>query len=143
MDPLIKEWDVVLAAINYYDCYEIARDDIVLYQYVGNKNPLIKQIKGAAGDSFVLKLKNGGDGLVENWQILINDEVLTTASNEPYNLIGKKYEMLALYEKSYNNIIPKDSYLLLAEMPRGGTDSTSFGFVHKNNIIAKVLIKEK
>ncbi len=134
LSPLIENGQTIEALFGYYDCNKLQRDDVVLYSYAGNEAPLIKIIRGVPGDGF--KLKQTKQGV---WHILINDNILKTSSNNPYLISGKSYEMLALYERDYKNKIPKGMYLLLGNISSGGMDSTRFGLIGKNNVLAKVL----
>lgn len=133
LEPLIRNGQEVKVFFNYYKCNEIRRDDIVLYSYAGNNAPLIKIVKGIPGDSF--KLVKAGEN---QWYILINGEVLKNSQRIPYLISGEKYQLLSIYEKNYQGIIPENAYLLLGNSPSGSTDSTSFGLVSQQDILAKV-----
>ncbi|MGE4554826.1 MAG: signal peptidase I [Candidatus Paceibacterota bacterium] len=132
--PYINPDTKIKALFNYYDCHEIKRGDIVLFNYAGNKNPLLKVVKGVPGDKFELREAEGG------WNIVINNKIVKNFEGQPYLISGNRYKMLALYEKDYNGTIPKNAYLLLSNQVGGSIDSTRFGLVDKNGIIAKVEI---
>lgn len=129
--PLLEDGQVVRALFGYYERNEIQRGDIVLYSYAGNEAPLIKIIKGVPGDKFNLQQTEGG------WHILINGKVLTNSENQPYLLNQRAYNMLSLYERDYQGIIPANAYLILGNLVGGGLDSTRFGLVHRDDILAK------
>jgi len=133
--PIITDGSTVDIILDYYEHNDIEREDIVLYNFTGTENPIIKIIKGIPGDKF--ELKESGSG----WNILVNNQVLKNSEALPYTLYGNKYKMLALYEKSYNNKIPEDAYLLLGNIVSGSTDSTRFGLIDKSNIIGKVVFE--
>lgn len=130
--PYIAPGTTIKALFGYYDCHAIKRNDIILFNYKGNKNPLLKVVKGIPGDKFELKEEIGG------WRIVINNKVLINFENEPYLISENRYKMLSLYEKSYQGHIPENAYLLLSNKVSGSIDSTVFGLVDKSNIIAKV-----
>ncbi len=132
LDPLIKGGETIMAFFGYYDCNEIKRNDVVLFKYAGSETPLIKIVKAVPEDSFSLVEKNS-----EMWNILINGKVLENSEGEEYLINRRKYEMLALYERSYDGVIPDDAYLLLSDITSGGTDSTRFGLVSKGGILGK------
>jgi signal peptidase I len=132
LEPLIKDGQEVRALIGYYDCNEIKRDDIVLYFYVGSKEPLIKIVKGIPGDKFAL------EKTMEGWHILINGKVLVNSEGKPYLISERGYKVLSLYEKDYKNTIPEDAYLILGNLPTGSFDSTEFGLVGRKEILGKV-----
>jgi signal peptidase I len=135
LEPLIKDGETIEVLFGYYDCYPIQRNDIVLYSYSGNKNPIIKIIKGIPGDKFSLKKTNNG------WYILINGEILKNSQNQPYIFDERGYKMLSLYEKDYKGIIPEDAYLILGNLSQGSLDSSYFGLVGKKDILGKVRVK--
>ena len=134
LDPLIKSDQTIKALFGYYDCNKIKIGDIVLFDYAGNKNSVIKIVKGISGDKFELRQSNSGYNIIVNGQIVKNSE------NEPYLVSGNAYKMLSLYEKDYKGVIPEDAYLLLGNRISGSVDSTTFGLVDKSGIIAKVEI---
>lgn len=75
----------------------MSRDDVVLFSYAGNKDPLIKIIKAVPGDKFSLFHTAGG------WNISINDQMLKNTNGSLYLLDRERYEMLHLYEKDYED----------------------------------------
>ena len=132
--PYINPGTKIKALFNYYDCHEIKREDLVLFNYAGNPNPLFKVVKGIPGDKFELREVNGG------WNIVINNKVVKNFENKPYLISGNRHKMLALYERDYKGVIPENAYLLLSNQISGSVDSTRFGLVDKSGIIAKVEI---
>jgi len=134
MSPLIKDGQTINALLGYYECNEIKRNDLVLCVYAGNENSLLKIIKAIPGDKFNLQQIDNG------WHILINNEIIKNSMDEPYLISGSAYKMLSLYEKDYKETIPENAYLLLGDQISGTLDSTRFGLVDRNNIIAKVEI---
>ncbi len=135
MYPLISEGDVVKALFGYYECYEIKRGDIILYQYTGNENLLIKSIKGVPGDSFQLQRED------KRWYILVNGEILRNSEEDPYFLHEGSEKMIALYEENHEGVIPKGAYLLFGDNTQSALDSSRFGLVGKGDILAKVEVK--
>ncbi len=132
LSPFINSGDKIKILFKYYNCYEIKREDIVLYNFAGNENPLIKIVKGVPGDKFELRKSDSG------WNILINNQILKNSKSEPYVISRNRYKMLSLYESDYKGVIPKNAYLLLGNLVSGSVDSTRFGLVDKSNIIGKV-----
>ncbi|RKZ32841.1 signal peptidase I [bacterium] len=132
MMPLLQPGQTIQALFGYYEHYPIQRDDVVLVRYAGNKNPLIKIVKGIPGDSLALAYSKSG------WNIIVNGEPLLNSEGKKYNISGKGYKMLSLYVRDYNGVIPKNTYLILGNDPTGSLDATRFGLISKSNIIAKV-----
>jgi signal peptidase I len=133
LSGFIESGTAVQALFGYYSCHDVARNDVVLFYWAGDANPLIKIVKGIPGDTFHLTKANGG------WNMLLNGAVLKTTRGEPYLLGDQGYRMLSLYEHDYHGEIPPDAYLILGNLPSGSTDSTRFGFGGKKDILAKVL----
>jgi len=129
MVPLFRPEDEIEVLWDEEGCLPLEKGDVVLYDYAGNENPVLKKIRGVAGDK--LSLKEAGE---DAWHILINDRVLKNSENISYVLSGKKYKMLSLYEEG----ISEDTFLLLGNKPHGTTDSTRFGLIHRKNILGKV-----
>jgi len=136
--PILEPGQKITHLINYYDCFDIKRDDIIIYPYPGEPDDaIIKLIKGLPGDSFHLRREQ----ITGRWSIIINDEVLINSQGTRYNLAHGEHEMLHLYAQSYaksDGLIPKDTYLILGNLPQGSIDSTRFGLVHKDDILGKV-----
>jgi len=132
--PFIKSGQTVQALFGYYNCHKIKRGDVVLFKYAGDKNLLIKMVKGIPGDKFELRKTEGG------WNIIVNNQIVKNAEGKPYLIFGNAYKMLSLYERDYKGIIPENAYLLLGNKVSGSVDSTTFGLVDKSGIRAKVKI---
>src|SRR3989344_2584304 len=135
MEPFIPGGSDIAILENYYTCNPIQRNDVVAYMYGGNKNPIIKFVKGMPGDSFSLEYI--GD---DSWHIMVGGKPAVNSENVPYTLPLHKTKMLSLYIKDYNGVIPEDAYLLLGDNPAGTQDSTAFGLVGGKDIIGKVLV---
>jgi len=134
LDPLIKPEQTIKTLFGYYNCNKIKRGNIVLFDYAGNKNFIIKIVKGISGDKFELRETESG------WNIIINNRIVKNSEGKPYLIFGNTYKMLSLYEKDYKGVIPEDAYLLLGNRVSGSVDSTTFGLVDKSGIVAKVEI---
>lgn len=131
MYPFLNSEEDVQALFNYYDCNDILRDDVVLYEYSANNNLLIKFIKAIPGDTWNLKKTDIG------YEIVVNDVSLLNSEGNLYLIPESSIKRLKLYIKDYP-IIPADTYLLLGDKIDGSTDSTIFGLVSKKDIVAKV-----
>lgn len=131
MSPFIVPNEEVSALFGYYDCNPIKREDVVLYDYPGNDNFLIKFVKAVPGDQWSLK-EDGG-----RYIITVNGEILVNAEGEQYSLPESSARMIRLYTDDYP-VIPADAYLLLGNRVDGSLDSTHFGLVGKDSIVAKV-----
>ena len=119
---------------NYYDCNEMQRGDIVVFQPDPEMNPVVKIIKGLPGD----KIEMQGDG--NNWNILINGEILKTSTGAAYQVNDNAFKMLSLYIRDYNGVIPPKAHLLLGNAISGSSDSTKYGLIDISDIIGKVAV---
>ena len=133
MYPFIKPDETVQALFGYYNCYDVSRNDVVLYSYSGNKNLLIKSVKGIPGDQWNLREENG------TYEIVVNGVSLLNSEGKPYEIPRSSAKILQLYTKDYP-VIPADTYLLLGDETGGSVDSTRFGLISKSDIMAKVEI---
>lgn len=131
LEPLIESGSQIKVLFGYYNCNEVKRDDLIIYSYAGDENPLIKIVKGLPNDRFGLQKTEGG------WHILINGKILKNSENQPYLLDERGYKMLSLYEKDYKGVIPENAYLILGNSAGGTLDSTHFGLVDKSDILGK------
>ncbi len=134
LSPLIRPGEEVKIFRGYYRDHPVQRGDIVLVNYSGNENPLIKIVKGLPQDSFALQKGDNRAG----WHILINNKILKNSENKDYVNYGKRHKMLSLYIKDFNGVIPENTYLVLGNIPAGTLDSTRFGLIDGKQIIARV-----
>ncbi len=134
LQGIISEGEEARILKGYYGCNPVERGDIVVYNFSAHPDPIIKIIKGIPGDKFSLKENSRG-----GYNILINGEILKTSFGRPYELSQGRQDMLALYEKDYSGIMPKDTFLILGNQPQGTLDSTRFGLISRKGIIGKVL----
>ena len=134
LSGLIEHNSTVTILFGYYNCNKIMRNDIVVFNFSGNKELIIKVINGIPGDKFTL-VKNDSF-----WNIIINGNLLKNSKNIYYQLDERGYRMLSLYEKDYKGIIPDNAYLLLGNLPTGSLDSTRFGLIDKSGILGKVIL---
>ncbi len=132
LQGVVEDGQTVKVFPLYYDCYEIKRGDMIVYSYAGNAEPVIKIIKGIPGDKF--ELRESGSG----WNILINEQALVNSENQPYLLDSRGYNMLSLYERDYNGVIPENAYLIMGNLVGGSVDSTHYGLVSGEDILGKV-----
>ena len=132
MEPFFKDGETIKILIGYYNCHPVLREEVVAYSYQGSKNPIIKRVKGVAGDTFHLKKEADG------WVILINNQPVKNLLGEVYLLEEKDYQMLSLYKRDYQGKIPEDTYLILGDNLNGSLDSRNFGLIAKQDIIGKV-----
>ena len=124
MIPLYHDGDVIRYSQGYYSCYDVKRNDIIIYAFP--QIDIIKRVVWIPWDTW--KYIAGS--------IFINGKLLTNTEWKPYNIFSK---MLELYAHSYSKI-PKDTYLILGNQISGTLDSSRFGLISKRDIIGKVIL---
>lgn len=133
MQPLFKEGAEVKIDFNYYNCKKPQTGEIVIYQYSPDKNPIIKGIKGVAGDTIELK------PTADKWNIIINSQILRNSAGQEYAIDRKGYNLLSLYIKDYGNKIPTNSFLIMGDQAQGTFDSSMLGLVGTQGLLGKVI----
>ncbi len=140
MAGIVANGSTVTVEENYYACHDVARGDIVAYNYPGK--PLIKKVFGVPGDTLALAPATSSvSGLVlTGWSILVNGKALVNSAGYPYVITASGHRMLSIYVNDYRGVIPPDSYLILGDTPWGSEDSTVFGLVGREDLLGKVVI---
>ncbi len=137
LSGIVEDGAVVYAATEYYkNGGQPEKDDIVLYKYSSVVAPLIKIIKGVAGDSWRVEK----DPEKSSYYIFVNDERITNSDENPYKISSSRARTIIAYAKNYP-IIPEDSVLILSNNTSGGKDSTRFGLVSVDDLIGKILLE--
>lgn len=132
LQGIIEDGATVRIQYGYYGCHIPLRDEVVAIRYAGNKNPLIKVIKGVPGDVFALEPMGGGQAL------LINHRPAFTSAGVPYVFSAQKAKVFSLYIRDYQGVIPDNAYLVLGNLPEGTMDSSQFGLIDKASLIGRV-----
>ena len=132
---LINNGSTVKIVFDYYKKNEVARGDVVAYAFAGNKDPIIKIVRGIPGDKFGIV----NDGV--KWRLTINGEIAKNSKGEPYSLDDHARRVLSLYVTDYKGVIPRNTYLILGNLVEGTIDSTRFGLVDRADILGKVVYK--
>lgn len=127
MLPVYQEGDMIRYSSGYYHCYDIKRNDIIIYHHP--RELLIKRVVGVPGDSWKYL----------SWQILIGKKPLKNTEGQEYAIDSK---ILRLYADSYP-IIPEGTYLILGNQISGTLDSSRFGLIAKQDIVGKVISKKE
>ena len=133
LSGLIDVGAEVNISYGYYGCNYIRRNDVVVYNYSGNENQLIKIAKGLPGDTFNVSFVD------DIWTLIINDKIVRNSNAEVYVLDRKQRQMILLYVDSYGGVIPENTYLILGNLVSGSLDSTRFGLVSGRDIMGKVV----
>ncbi len=134
LEGIFNDGEKVQAMFGYYACHPIQRGDIIIYDAPGKQHSFIKIIHAVPDDSFALEQTKSGD-----YSIRVNGRILKTSTNQPYHLTAQKSRLLAGYADYYENRIPQYSYLILGNLPGGSIDSTQFGLIKAERIIARVM----
>ncbi|HID91936.1 TPA: signal peptidase I [Candidatus Peregrinibacteria bacterium] len=127
MSPLLQNNDRVMLLHKYYEICEIKpkKGDLIAYDYVGEKIPIIKVLVATSED--FLQIKNN--------TLWINGEEYKNSGNQKYNFSKGELAMLQLYIK--NNHIKKDRYFILGDNISNSRDSRRFGAISSQKILGK------
>lgn len=136
---IFKEGTKVEVEMNYYACHKGARDEIVMIQSPGRKEPLFKYIKMVPGDKYSVVPSDSQNK--KTFKVVINGESMKNSRGEDYTFTERKTRMIKLYEKNYQNGIAPNVYFVFGENPRGGFDSTRFGAITSDRMVGRVLTK--
>ncbi len=120
---------------NYYACHDVQRGDIVVYNYPGAPDPLVKIAEAVPGDSFSL-VPNASS----TWTIYVNGSPLVSPRGGDYTVYAAEYPRFHLYEHDYGKSLPPNVYMILGTDPRDSYDSRVFGLVGRSDIIGKAEI---
>ncbi|MCR4328196.1 MAG: signal peptidase I [Patescibacteria group bacterium] len=132
---VVENGEKVKVIKGYYACNDAKRGDIVVYNYSGTVDPIVKVVKAIPGDKLELKKSNDG------WNVVVNGEIVKNSQRVPYLIAGNAYKILNLYVQDYargGGVVTGGGHLILGNIPTGSLDSTSFGMVTKNDFIGKV-----
>jgi signal peptidase I len=134
---IVETGDEVKVFSNYCQSNDIKRGDIVLYRTDLKSEPIIKIVKGIPGDKLGLQ----GDERV--WNLLINDEMLTTSKGKVYEISNKDGEALITHLQKSMGIIPPGEYLLMGNTVEESDGGSFFGLVKISDIIGRVIIDKQ
>jgi signal peptidase I len=117
MQPTLYEGNFVLVNRVAYRLGEVSRGDIIIFRFPLNpdKTPYIKRVIGLPGDKI----------LVENGKVFVNG----VAIQEPY------VKSMPNYSGSWT--VPEDQLFVLGDNRNNSSDSHSWGFVPRENILGK------
>lgn len=107
---------------------ELNSGDIIVFKRKNKQ--VLKRVVAKAGDRFEL-VQDKTSGC---FKILINEKPLKTLSAKEYCTSRKT---LQTFSDAYKKVLPKDHVLVMGEVPAGSEDSSLFGPLPVENIIAK------
>jgi signal peptidase I len=127
MSPLLQNGEIVTTYENYYDCNEIERGDIVIFNFKTREGDYIKKVQGMPND--ILEFEEG--------YIKINGEYVINSEGKKYKLNSFQQKILSV--PLVDSQIPRNGYLVLGDNIDSKTfDSRQFGYINKDQIIGKV-----
>lgn len=131
MQPMVDSGAMVRAAFGYYDCHEPVRGDVALLLRSPRLPLMIKRIMAVPGDRVELRGELGVQ------RLYVNGRRLENSQRQPYVVRAQERSMVALYLTDYD-VVPAAAYLLLGDVTHGSMDGRSFGFVSRQDLVAKV-----
>lgn len=121
---------------NYYKCNPLERGQFVMFHISTELPPVIKEVVAVEGDTFSLERSKEDDG----WKISINGKPHIGSTGKTYYLGNSKREPeLYNHLKETGGKVGEGKVIILSHVPRGNSDSGTFGLVEKKNIIARVV----
>lgn len=132
MAGILEPAQEIIADFGWYACHPLERGELVLLSLPGRKDPLVKQAWVIPGDTFALRETPRGN------ELLVNGTALATPNGSTYAFQGKARDMLALYVRSFQGLMPKDTCFVFGTSSTGTWDSTRFGPVTQSQLLARV-----
>lgn len=137
MTGLVEDGKTLTAEFGHYDCQPVMRDDWVLYRF-GEQRSYVKVVRGLFPDRFSVEpIVNDEGGHEPGWQIFLNGKLLTTSTGEPFRLEPHKGGQLRDEAQMYNGKIPLGKFLIMGNRPEGTHDSSWYGLVNRNQLLAR------
>ena len=133
MEPLFFPGETIRVAWGWYKCHDPKRNDVILARHAGNDVPLLKRVRGIPGDTFSVRLLEGGEG-----EVWINGERLANSQGVFYHFSPDRAVLWQSYEAQFRGVVPADAFFLLGETETGSLDSSRFGFVSRRDILGRV-----
>lgn len=131
MSPLLQDGEAVTTYENYYDCNEIKKGDIIIFNFKTREGDYIKKVMAMEGD--ILEFKDEF--------IKINGEFAVNSAGEKYRINQSQQRILLIPLE--DNVIPRNNYLVLGDNTAPSTfDSRKFSFISKQQIIGKAIINK-
>lgn len=131
MSPLLQNGEAVTTYENYYDCNEIKKGDIIIFNFKTREGDYIKKVMAMEGD--ILEFKDEF--------IKINGEFAVNSAGEKYRINQSQQRILLIPLE--DNVIPRNNYLVLGDNTAPSTfDSRKFSFISKQQIIGKAIINK-
>lgn len=123
---------------NFYACHPVESGDVVYYRYSANFPPVPRIVRGIPGDRFkILK-----DASRNAWNIQVNSRTLMF-NRKPYFFGIEAPPTLAVYEKTFNGVLPQNVFILFSNVPPGELDSANFGVMSLGDLVGKVDVRNQ
>ena len=134
MSPTLLSGDRVLV---YHFKYTPKKDDIVVSYMLnyGDDEYYVKRIFAVPGDHISFLEAIDGD-----YYIYINHVRVESISSVIYKISEQGINLLNL-RLDVDGYLMDDYYMILGDNATGSTDSRLLGFIHKNDIVGKVIFK--
>ncbi|KAB3534841.1 signal peptidase I [Alkaliphilus pronyensis] len=125
MEPTINNKDRLLIIKYPFFRSTIKEGDIIVFNPPSSKDEIfIKRVVAKGTDSFSIEY---GSLIINNQEVMESYISQDDYQQRPYKYI--------------NGVIPKDAVYVLGDNRNDSNDSRSFGYIHKDQIIGKALMK--
>ena len=136
MVDLIPKSSTVKIMMDFYNCNEIKRNDLVWYRFSNQIPPVVRLVRGLPGDKYSLSPDPEDK---ERWFISVNGSKIKS-ENENFYIKSNTVPPLKTYELSRGGILRDDEYILLSSFPPGLSDSSNLGLISKKALVGKVIL---
>lgn len=132
MRALYPSGKIVQAEFGYYDCHEIQRGETVLVKLINRPEILIKNVLILPGDQFYIR------GFGSGYHMVVNNSILQNVQGKPYFFPKSVEHTLRYYENELSKNSSSHLYFVFGTTFDGSFDSSSFGPITKQEILARV-----
>lgn len=118
----------------YYNCHALEREDLISLKYSSSIPPVVRRVVAVSGDSFeVIK-----DSQKEGWNIVVNGSKILF-NGQPFYFGNQRVPVLKHHSDQNGGKIKDGQGIALTMVPRGSSDSSSFGLISVDMIEGKVI----
>ncbi len=121
----------------YYKCNPVQRQELVYYRMSPPLDPVIRRVHGIPGDRFEVL----DAGTARTYNLKINGELVKT-QNQIFFFTSDDLPPLKTFEIARQGVLGLNEFIVFAEVPPGGSDSTALGIVKLTAFEGKVVVRD-
>jgi hypothetical protein len=112
---------------NWYACHSAERDELVLYRFSSEREPVVRRVVGVPGDHFEWV----EDKAHKSWNLMINGKPIHDSEK-------KVHFVLNLNGKNDKGLLGPKNYIVVTRVSPSVLDSGVFGVVSSDDFLGKV-----